>query len=44
MNNISSALTIKQKMLQVLKDTRDHYAANPDKRRSIDGDGNCHYT
>ena len=44
MNNISSALTIKQKMKQILKDTSDYYAADPDNRRSIDEDGNCNYT
>ena len=35
----------KQKqMLEILKDTRDYYAADPDNRRSIDKDGSCHYT
>ena len=34
----------KYKMKQILKDTRDHYAADPDNRRSIDEDGNCNYT
>ena len=44
MNNISSALTIKQKMLKILKDTAEYYAEDPDNRRSIDKDGNCNYT
>ena len=35
----------KQKqMLEILKDTRDYYAADPDNRRSIDKDGSCKYT
>ena len=34
----------KDKMKQILKDTRDHYAEDPDNRRSIDKDGNCKYT
>ena len=34
----------KNRMKQILKDTRDHYAADPDNRRSIDEDGNCNYT
>ena len=34
----------KDRMKQILKDTRDHYAADPDNRRSIDKDGNCNYT
>ena len=34
----------KDRMKQILKDTRDHYAADPDNRRSIDEDGNCNYT
>ena len=34
----------KELMKQILKDTRDHYAADPDNRRSIDEDGNCMYT
>ena len=33
-----------ERMKQILKDTRDHYAADPDNRRSIDEDGNCNYT
>ena len=43
-NIISSALTTKQKMLKILKDTAEHYAEDPDNRRSIDKDGNCNYT
>ena len=31
-------------MLEILKDTRDYYAVDPDNRRSIDKDGNCQYT
>ena len=31
-------------MLEILKDTRDYYAADPDNRRSIDKDGQCQYT
>ena len=31
-------------MLEILKDTRDHYAADPDNRRSVDKDGQCMYT
>ena len=34
----------KDRMKQILKDTRDHYAADPANRRSIDEDGNCNYT
>ena len=35
----------KQKqMLEILKDTRDYYAADPDNRRSISKDGECQYT
>ena len=34
----------KELMKQILKDTRDHYAEDPDNRRSIDEDGNCMYT
>ena len=34
----------KDRMKQILKDTRAHYAAAPDNRRSIDEDGNCNYT
>ena len=35
----------KQKqMLEILKDTRDYYAADPDNRRSISEDGECMYT
>ena len=35
----------KQKlMLDILKDTRDYYAADPDNRRSITKDGACQYT
>ena len=34
----------KDRMKQILKDTRDHYAEDPDNRRSIDEDGNCMYT
>ena len=33
-----------QQMLEILKDTRDYYAADPDNRRSIDKDGQCQYT
>ena len=43
-NIISSALTTKQKMLKILKDTAEYYAEDPDNRRSIDKDGNCNYT
>ena len=31
-------------MLEILKDTRDYYAADPDNRRSISEDGECMYT
>ena len=34
----------KERMKQILKDTRDYYAEDPDSRRSIDKDGNCNYT
>ena len=34
----------KERMKQILKDTIDYYAEDPDNRRSIDEDGNCHYT
>ena len=33
-----------EQMLKILKDTRDHYAENPDGRRCVDDDGNCNYT
>jgi len=33
-----------KQMLEILKDTRDYYAADPDNRRSIDKDGSCKYT
>ena len=33
-----------QQMKQILKDTIDYYAKDPDNRRGIDEDGNCHYT
>ena len=31
-------------MLDILKDTRDYYDADPDNRRSISEDGQCMYT
>ena len=31
-------------MLDILKDTRDYYDADPDNRRSISEDGECLYT
>ena len=31
-------------MLDILKDTRDYYAEDPDNRRSISEDGECLYT
>ena len=31
-------------MLDILKDTRDYYAEDPDIRRSIDADGQCQYS
>ena len=34
----------KDRMKQILKDTRDHYAADPDSRRSVTDDGDCMYT
>ena len=33
-----------QQMKQILKDTIDYYAKDPDNRRSVDEDGNCRYT
>ena len=33
-----------KKMLEILKDTRDYYDADPDNRRSISEDGECMYT
>ena len=33
-----------QQMKDILKDTIDYYAEDPDNRRSIDKDGNCNYT
>ena len=33
-----------QQMKQILKETIDYYAEDPDNRRSIDEDGNCRYT
>ena len=41
---VTTGLSIKNKMLEILKDTRDHYAADPDNRRSITEDGECMYT
>tara|TARA_R100001594_G_scaffold116173_1_gene151120 strand:+ start:20 stop:436 length:417 start_codon:yes stop_codon:yes gene_type:complete len=37
-------MNTKDKMYKVLKDTRDWYAEDPEKRRCIDKDGNCIYT
>jgi|TARA_R100001530_G_C4255259_1_gene138973 hypothetical protein len=34
----------KERMKQILKETIDYYAEDPDNRRSIDKDGNCNYT
>ena len=34
----------RQQMKDILKDTAEYYAEDPDKRRSIDKDGNCNYT
>ena len=34
----------KERMKQILKETTDYYAKDPDNRRSIDKDGNCQYT
>ena len=34
----------KDRMKQILKETIDYYAKDPDNRRSIDKDGNCNYT
>ena len=34
----------KERMKQILKETVDYYAEDPDNRRSIDKDGNCNYT
>jgi len=34
----------KDRMKQILKETIDYYAEDPDNRRSIDKDGNCNYT
>ena len=34
----------KNKMIKVLKETRDWYAEDPDNRRSVDMDGQCMYT
>ena len=33
-----------ERMKQILKETVDYYAEDPDNRRSIDKDGNCNYT
>ena len=33
-----------QQMKDILKDTIEYYAKDPDNRRGIDEDGNCHYT
>ena len=41
---VVSGLSVKNKMKKILKDTRDHYAADPDGRRSISEDGECMYT
>ena len=34
----------KQQMKDILKETIEFYAEDPDNRRGIDEDGNCHYT
>ena len=34
----------KEQMKQILKETIDYYAKDPDNRRSVDEDGNCRYT
>jgi len=34
----------KERMKQILKETIDYNAEDPDNRRSIDKDGNCNYT
>ena len=33
-----------QQMKDILKETIEYYAKDPDNRRGIDEDGNCHYT
>ena len=33
-----------QQMKQILKETIDYYAKDPDSRRSVDDGGNCRYT
>ena len=37
-------MNITDKMIKVVKETADWYAEDPDKRRSIDIDGQCMYT
>ena len=37
-------MTKQERMKQILKETVDYYAEDPDNRRSIDKDGNCNYT
>ena len=34
----------KEQMKQILKETIDYYAKDPDSRRSVDDGGNCRYT
>ena len=34
----------KEQMKQILKETIDYYAKDPDNRRSVDKSGNCRYT
>ena len=41
---LSSSLSLTNKMLKILKDTRDYYSKDPANRRSMSEDGQCMYT
>ena len=41
---LSSSLSLKNKMLKILKDTKEYYSKDPANRRSITDDGDCMYT
>ena len=41
---VSSSLSTKNKMLKILKETREYYSKDPDNRRCITKDGECMYT
>ena len=41
---LSSSVSLPNKMLKILKDTRDYYSKDPANRRSMSEDGDCMYT